>query len=327
MHKMISRSEIDQVIKKAANLKALVIGDVMLDQYIHGQVDRISPEAPVPVLSHLHTEFKAGGAANVALNLAAWGCRTTLVGMTGLDENAKVLSNLLDKQGILHQFYSSGKRPTTVKTRVVASSHHLLRIDHEVNEYLDHDEEKAVENLILAILQSDTPDLIIMEDYNKGLLTPDLIRFIIQEGKKRGAFIAVDPKDKHFFTYTHVDLFKPNLREASQAAHQHLQPIDLEALSTKWRNEMNINTIAITLGGNGVFLQTPDESRLIPPGKSIDVMDVCGAGDAVICALALGQMSGLSADACGGLGNATGGYVCSHSGVVVMDVDLIYQWI
>lgn len=324
---MITREEIQAVREKARGLKALVIGDAMLDQYIYGTVDRISPEAPVPIVSHKYTEIKAGGAANVALNLAAWGCQTSLIGMAGGDSNAKVLADLVERQHIRHHLYHSLNRPTTVKTRVVASSHHLLRIDEESTDYLAGEEETKVLDHIQAFLRSEKPDLIILEDYNKGLLTSEIIGSVIGYGQKNGVFIAVDPKEKNFFDYSGVNLFKPNLREAGQAARRHLDTGDLSKLCLEWLKRMSISTIAITLGAQGIFLQQESGGIHVLPERPIDVIDVCGAGDAVICSLALCSMSGLALPTCGSLANLTGAYVCSHSGVVSVEIEDIYQWI
>lgn len=137
----------------------------------------------------------------------------------------------------------------------------------------------------------------------------------------------MDPKDKNFFRYAGVDLFKPNLREAGQAAHRQLKIEDLDILCTDWRKTMKINTIAVTLGGQGMYLQDEKSGNHMLPERSIDVVDVCGAGDAVICALALGMMSGLDLEQCGSLANLTGAYVCSHSGVVALDVAAIHDWL
>ncbi len=324
---MITSSDIERVREKARKVKALVIGDAMLDQYIYGSVDRISPEAPVPVLSHQKTEIKAGGSANVALNLAAWGCETTLIGLTGADYNSGKLAGLLEEKGIKHHFFRSEHRPTTIKTRVVAASHHLLRIDEESVEYLTGTEEKLAIDHLVGHIRTETPDLIILEDYNKGFLTEKIISAVIGIAIDLGVFIAVDPKDKNFFMYQGANLFKPNLREAGHAAHRHLRVEDLGEICADWRKTMKINTIAVTLGGQGVYLQDEKTNIHVLPGRSIDVVDVCGAGDAVICALALGMMSGLELSKCGSLANLTGGYVCSHSGVVTIDVGAIHEWI
>ena len=324
---MTSDQDINLVHKKAKHLKALVIGDAMLDRYIYGSVDRISPEAPVPILSHQRTEIKAGGSANVALNLAAWGCDTTLIGLTGNDANADVLAGLLEQSGIKQHLFSSQSRPTTIKTRVVASSHHLLRIDEESDQYLQGNEEDQVLDHILHYIIADQPDLIVLEDYNKGFLTEKIITAVIGKGLQLGVFIAVDPKDRNFFAYRGANLFKPNLREASQAAHKPLKMSDLTELCAAWRERMEVQTVAITLGANGIYLQKGGGEVHVQPGKAIDVIDVCGAGDAVICALALGLMSGLDLPSCGALANLTGAYVCSHSGVVTVDVAALHQWI
>jgi len=324
---MITSKEIGLVREKARQLKALVVGDAMLDRYIYGTVDRISPEAPVPVLSHQHTEIKAGGSANVALNLAAWGCETTLIGLTGEDSNAGILEELLEKQHIRHHLFKSSHRPTTIKTRVVASSHHLLRIDEESVDYLTGGEEEQALKHILDHIVSHRPDLIILEDYNKGFLTAKIIAAVIGIANDQGVFIAVDPKEKNYFHFKGVSLFKPNLREAGVAAHQHLKISDLSAICSSWRKDMGISTIAITLGAKGVFLQNEKGEIHVKPERSIDVVDVCGAGDAVICSLALGMMCGLDLESSGSLANITGAYVCSHSGVVTVDAEAIYQWI
>jgi rfaE bifunctional protein kinase chain/domain len=324
---MISSKELDLVREKSKGIKALVIGDAMLDRYIFGIVERISPEAPVPILSHQRTEVKAGGAANVALNLASWGCHTTLIGLTGNDSSSDLLADLLEKQHIRHHLFKSKLRPTTVKTRVVAASHHLLRIDEESVEYLSGDEEKQAIDHIIRYIESEKPHLIVLEDYNKGFMTEKIINAIIGTGQHHGVFIAVDPKEKNFFNYNGVDLFKPNLREAGQAAHKNIEFEDLSELCAEWRNSMNINTIAITLGANGMYLQNESIQKHILQERSIDVVDVCGAGDAVICSLAIGMICGLDLSSIGSLGNLTGAYVCSHSGVVTVNVDEINQWI
>lgn len=324
---MITRDDVNFVRRKAASIRAVVIGDVMLDRYIHGHVDRISPEAPVPIVRHAQTETKAGGAANVALNLAAWGCHTALVGLVGNDHGADTLAALLDQQGIEHQLIRDGKRPTTVKTRVVAASHHLLRIDEESAAYLHGEQESTVKNQILSFLESFQPDLIILEDYNKGLLTPSLISSIITLAKSKRIFVAVDPKEHHFFEYKGADLFKPNLREASHAARTGLDAETLSAVTEDWQQQYQLGTVAITLGANGMYLHHGSTGIQVRPDRAIDVVDVCGAGDAVVCALALGLMAGLSLEACGALANLTGAYVCSHSGVVTVNVDAIHDWI
>ena len=324
---MITREELKHVLQKAEGLRAVVIGDVMLDKYVFGSVDRISPEAPVPIVNLHHTDVKAGGAANVAANLAAWGCKTSLIGLVGNDDHAREMTSLLDQLKIEHGWITDNARPTTVKTRVVASSHHLLRIDQESSKYLEGEAEmKAIES-IRTYLDHFNPELVIIEDYNKGLLTIKIIETILDYCKTKKVFVAVDPKEKNFFTYKSANLFKPNLREASEAKHAQLHVEDLEVVSTEWQKNQNFQTIAITLGSQGIFIKDGSAGVQVKPDREIDVVDVCGAGDAVICALALGLASGLDAKKSGSLGNLAGAYVCSHSGVVAVNVEEIYQWI
>jgi D-glycero-beta-D-manno-heptose-7-phosphate kinase len=324
---MITKEELKMVLQQAEGLSAVVIGDVMMDKYVYGSVERISPEAPVPIVNLHHTDIKAGGAANVAVNLAAWGCKTALIGIVGKDENAKILTSLLDQKNIQQGWIISPDRPTTVKTRIVASSHHLLRIDEESSAYLTGEEEKiAIENIHSHLLRFN-PQLVIIEDYNKGLLTEKVIASILEYCRMHKVYVAVDPKEKNFFSYHSANLFKPNLREASEAQHQSLRVEDLEGVCREWQKNQDIGTVAITLGSQGVFIQDHLGGHHVKPDRSIDVVDVCGAGDAVICALALGLSTGLNAEKSGSLGNLAGAYVCSHSGVVAVNVDEIYQWI
>ncbi len=323
----MTKKELLDVQAKAKNLKAMVIGDVMLDRYIYGSVDRISPEAPVPILAHQWTEIKAGGSANVALNLASWGCKTTIAGIVGKDNNADIIKSLLAEKNIESRLIPVQNRPTTIKTRVVASSHHLLRIDEESSVYLIGDEEAMVITEIMAFLNNEQPDLVILQDYNKGLLTKTLISSVIHFCKNHDIFISVDPKDINFFAYHDVDLFKPNLREASQAAQKTLDLNEMPDLCSSWRQKLKARTIAITLGSRGIFLQDEHNGCHITPGHAIDVVDVCGAGDAVICSLSLGLISGLNLEKSGALANLTGAYVCSHSGVVAAGPQEIIQWV
>lgn len=324
---MITKDDWKQVKQKAEGLRAVVIGDVMLDKYVFGTVDRISPEAPVPIVNLHHTDVKAGGAANVAANLAAWGCDTSLIGLVGKDAHANVLASLLANQHISHGWITSENRPTTVKTRVVASSHHLLRIDEESSEYLSGDEETNAIEKVKSYLQQFQPQLLIIEDYNKGLLTEKMITTILAYCHDHKVYVAVDPKEKNFFSYTSANLFKPNLREASEARHQSLQMENLEGVCHDWQQTQHFETVAITLGSKGIFIKDGSPGQWVKPEKAIDVVDVCGAGDAVICALALGLSSGLNAEKSGSLGNLAGAYVCSHSGVVAVNPEEIYHWI
>jgi rfaE bifunctional protein kinase chain/domain len=324
---MINSADIDNIRAMAGGMRAVVIGDAMLDRYIHGTVDRISPEAPVPVVNHLYTETKAGGAANVALNLAAWGCRTQLIGLAGQDEGGTQLRALMADAGILDGLHLLPGRPTTVKTRIVAAAHHLLRIDDESTAYLDGEQESDAVRATIEKLEDFRPHLIILEDYNKGWLSQGMIYAVITWGKAHDCFIAVDPKEKHFFDYRHVDLFKPNLREASQAARTHLQPGDLRQLCREWRDKMNAKWIAVTLGSQGIYLSGPEEQAQVRPSRAIDVVDVCGAGDAVVAALALGLMAGLGGQEAGQLANTAGAFVCAHSGVVAVDPAGLAGWL
>lgn len=324
---MITKEDINSVRRKASTLRAMVIGDVMLDRYIYGSVERMSPEAPVPILSFQSSETKAGGAANVALNLKAWGCNTSLMGIIGPDAPGRDLISILDQNKIEHALFTFEGRPTTVKSRILSGSHQLLRIDEEVTTYLTGEEEANLMQLIGERIRSEKPDLIILQDYNKGMLTEEIISIIIGEAAQCHAFVAIDPKEINFFAYKKVNLFKPNLREATLAAQKNLRLQDLYPQSKEWREKLNAGIVAVTLGGQGIFLQDESISEHILPIHEIDVVDVCGAGDAVIGALTLGILSGIGLQKSGYLANLTGAYVCSHSGVVAVVPDELERWV
>lgn len=324
---MMTKEELLKVLATAKKIKALVIGDAMLDRYIYGTVERISPEAPVPILTHQRTELKAGGSANVALNLASWGCHTSLAGLVGDDENASQLKSLLESHNITHKLIKCADRPTTIKTRVVASSHHLLRIDEESSTYPEGEEEETIISELLVFINGEKPDLIIMQDYNKGMLTERLINDVEKFCAEHKVFLAVDPKELNFSKYRNVDLFKPNLREASHASQKALTFTDLSELAELWRKTHDIRTVAITLGSQGIFLQNEHNECHMVPERSVDVVDVCGAGDAVVCSLALALITGLSLEKSGELANLTGAYVCSHSGVVALETAELMNWV
>lgn len=311
----------------AQNLKVVVIGDAMLDKYITGTVDRISPEAPVPVVNQTSVETKVGGAANVAMNFKAWGCETHLIAITGKDDAAEELRSSLESLHIRYKLIALEDRITSVKTRIVSNSHHLLRIDHESKNYLTSESEGLVLKTILEYVSLAEPEMIILEDYNKGLLTDRIIRSVVEWGKTNNVFVGVDPKETNFFSYEGVDLFKPNLREAAQAAGVGGEIEKILPVVREWRKKFSISSIAVTLGNQGIHIQNEEENMRVSPEKAIDVVDVCGAGDAVISVLALALHSGLTIKESGDLANLAGAYVCTHSGVIAVDPVKLAAWI
>lgn len=306
------------IFKEFQQLNVLIIGDIMIDRYLTGKVDRISPEAPVPVV-HLHDrEDRLGGAANVALNIKALGATPYLCSVIGNDQTATELLDLLPN----HQLSAKGilqsdERRTTVKTRVIASSQHLLRVDAEDTHDLSDKEARSFLKLIRDILDQKDIHVILFQDYNKGVLTAPVIRELILEAIKRDIPTAVDPKYKNFWAYKHVTLFKPNLKEIrSQLPNQ--VSVDSESLqfaSQQIKAQLGNSYTLITLSDKGLYIDNAAESHLLPTHPR-DIADVCGAGDTVISVASLCLALKLSPKEIGTLSNLAGGQVCERVGVV-----------
>lgn len=299
-------------------LHALVIGDVMTDRYLIGSVDRISPEAPVPVVQLRKKEARLGGAANVALNIQAMGATAWLCSAVGNDEAADELLELmlherLPAQGIIR----CAGRKTTVKTRVMAGAQHLLRVDEETTDDLSGKEAEQLLQRITEILNRHRIDVIIFQDYNKGVLTPEIIRAVIAEAGRRNIPTAVDPKMKNFWEYRGVTLFKPNLKEIRNQ-YPHPLPPALDSLNEAARyirNQLDNRLVIITLSENGLFYSDFGSSNIIPAVPR-SIADVSGAGDTVISVAALCMALGMPPAEIGILANIAGGQVCEHPGVV-----------
>jgi rfaE bifunctional protein kinase chain/domain len=302
-------------------LQALIIGDIMTDRYLIGRVDRISPEAPVPVVELRKKEARLGGAANVALNVQAMGAKAWLCSAIGNDEAADELLELMHHEGLSTQgIIRCTARKTTVKTRVMAGAQHLLRIDEETTNDISSEETKQLLGGIFDILGSRQIDVIILQDYNKGVLTPTLIEAVLEEATRRNIPTAVDPKVKNFWAYRGVTLFKPNLREIRNQYPERIDPT-LESLNEAARfirNQLDNQLVIITLSEKGLFCFGPEASDIIPAFPRI-ISDVSGAGDTVISVAALCLALGMNLKNMALLSNIAGGQVCEKPGVVTVD--------
>lgn len=303
-------------------LNILIIGDVMIDRYLTGAVSRISPEAPVPVVHLQSEEDRLGGAANVALNIKALGATPFLCSCIGTDSNGQKFLNLLPENELSAQGIVAFKsRKTTVKTRIIASNQHLLRVDQEEIRDLDKEEETRFLNRLLSIMDQNTIHAILFQDYNKGVLSATLIQRIIQEARRRNIPSAVDPKNHNFWSYQKVDLFKPNLKEIRDQLPQfsikpNLKSLELATAEIQKRLE-NQHTL-ITLSEKGLFLQSKVHAKILPTQKR-QIADVCGAGDTVISVATLGLALAADMEQIAFLANLAGGQVCEKVGVVPVD--------
>ena len=304
---------------KFNGLRILVIGDVMLDAYVMGKVNRISPEAPVPIVSLENEDARIGGAGNVALNLLALGAKPIICGVIGEDSSGDKLLNLFEKNGISTDgLVKSIARKTTVKTRVISNKQQLLRIDSESTFPLLESEEIKLNNTIQNIINQGI-DGIIFEDYNKGVLTDSVIKNTIKIAKEKDIPTAVDPKKENFLSYKGVSLFKPNLKELKEGlnlnfdfnSNKELFEKGIEVLEEKLQNKISF----VTLSENGVFIKNQTEKYYVPAHMR-SISDVSGAGDTVIAVATLCLISGASTKQIAEISNLAGGLVCEKSGVV-----------
>ena len=276
------------VINDFKNKKLLIIGDLMLDKYIFGTSSRISPEAPVPVISQSNTEFCLGGAANVAKNIIDLGARVRLIGTTGADNNAKILLRLLNKSGInTRNIIKDPNKPTTLKTRIISDDQQLVRIDEESHSEISSKIQSQLLNSISRVIQTYKPDAVIISDYNKGVITSKIAKETIKMVKKLGAFIAVDPKGTDFTKYSGANVITPNRREAEITSGFLLsdKTMLVKALK-KINNETKTQGVLITKGKDGVSFIKNNRVFEIPAIKK-HVYDVTGAGDTFISVFTL----------------------------------------
>lgn len=309
----------EEIFKGFEQLHVVVVGDVMLDNYRWGEVERISPEAPVPVVSIRNAESRLGGAANVAFNCRSLGAKVSLASVIGNDSEADEMLRLLHLQDInTDLIIKSHSRITTTKTRIISRNQQMLRFDTEISDDLETKDEHAFIDAVLRFLQIQKPDVLIFEDYNKGVLKENVISKILGHCKALRIITAVDPKEKNFFAYQGVDIFKPNLKEVREGLHIPLSHIDLPAMQAvhqKLSERLSHQISFITLSEFGVFYQQGNDSAIIPSQRR-SIADVSGAGDTVIAVAALTYVITRDVRRMAQWSNIAGGLVCEEVGVV-----------
>jgi len=315
----MTKSEIHELFESFNDLTCLIIGDVMVDAYIWGKVNRISPEAPVPVFEAKKRENRLGGAANVALNIQALGAKPILCGIIGKDLKGNVFETVLNQQNLSAQgIIKSEERLTTCKTRIISSSHHMLRVDEEVIEPINQNDSELLIQNVKKLTETENIDVVIFEDYDKGVLNSKNIQEIISFLNEKGIPICVDPKKENFLNYEGATFFKPNFKEFSAGLKEYIKKGDISTLmqhAEKFAGEQNIKNIMITLSEHGVILYNKKEQIHIP-AELRNISDVSGAGDTVISIASLAYCSGLRGKELATLVNLAGGLVCEEVGVV-----------
>ncbi|MBT3817705.1 MAG: D-glycero-beta-D-manno-heptose-7-phosphate kinase [Lentimicrobiaceae bacterium] len=323
---MISTESISKLFNEFNNLTAIVIGDVMVDSYIWGTVNRMSPEAPVPIVEVEKRENRLGGAANVGLNLKALGAKPILCSVIGDDPKGNEFIELLKGEGmLLDGIIQSSSRITTTKFRVIGNNSQLLRVDEETTENLEEIYQEAIQNKVKEIIQVNDVDVIIFQDYDKGVINAELIEFVSKEAKEFDIPVVIDPKKENFMHYKDVTLFKPNLKEIKDGLNTDFDEnndADIEINVAKLQDELNADMVLNTLSEKGVFISWRIdggyESMLIPAHVR-NIADVSGAGDTVISVAALCVSQKLEPPIMAAISNLAGGLVCEEVGVVSLD--------
>ncbi len=313
---MIKIKKLKQIEKSFSNKKIAVIGDMMLDGYFWGNVTRISPEAPVPIVGVDNEFYKFGGAANVAINILKLGGTPLPIGIIGNDEDGKIFSSLLTEYNIpTNGILIDQTRKTTVKTRVVAGTQHIVRIDKESKGYI----KKSLANKLVKLLEENISDLdaIILQDYNKGVLTPSLIETVIDIANKNNKIISVDPKFLNFRNYKNVTLFKPNKKETEDILGMQVETdADISKAGKQLLQILNARYVLLTLGEKGIALFEKDKKEIRIPTKARKVADVSGAGDTVISTLTFALCTGANIKEAAYIANYAAGLVCEEVGIV-----------
>ena len=314
---MINVNDIHTLFTSFTTTKIGVVGDIMLDTYWWGVVDRISPEAPVPIVSLQRKETRVGGAANVALNLRSLGAPTTIFSVMGKDAEGIELASLLNKEGINTSYiHESDTRVTTNKVRIMSRNQQMMRLDHEHTNDITAEQEAALLAGFYKYVDTEKPSLIILEDYNKGVLTPNIITSVIDYCNAKGIPTAVDPKQKNFLAYNNCTLFKPNLKEVKEGLKITIGDITVQNMDKVHTalNENLHNTISfITLSEHGVYFSDGKDRKLIPTHIR-NISDVSGAGDTVIAVASLVYASSKNMLLAAEISNIAGGMVCELVG-------------
>lgn len=324
---MIPKLDINNVFQQFNGLKVLIVGDVMVDNYIVGKVERISPEAPVPVVDVTQLDSRLGGAGNVALNIKALGGIPIICSVIGKDKEAEDLKGLLEKEGIYSKaLLESDKRKTTTKTRIIGNNHQLLRFDHEVKHDIDTLDSFLLEEHFNREIEN--CDVVIFEDYNKGVLHKGNIQKFIAKARSLNIPTVVDPKKSNFKEYKSTSLFKPNLKEMreglglDEGQSDSLDAIEnaIALLEKELQNERTLVTLSergVIISDNGEYYRKPAHIR--------NIADVSGAGDTVIAVASLCIALNLHPSHIAELSNLAGGLVCEKRGVVPVDKDILLQ--
>lgn len=314
--------QMDDLFNRIAALKVAVVGDVMLDTYWWGNVDRISPEAPVPIVALRNKEYRIGGAGNVALNLVSMGAKTTVFSIIGDDADGIVLAALLKEHSVATGYLvKTTNRLTTNKMRVMSRNQQMMRLDAEMIHDISRDEENEMLGYFEHYLNTEAPDVVILEDYNKGVLSQSVISRLIDLCNQKQVITAVDPKHKNFFAYRNVTMFKPNLKEVFEGLNippNNIDQLFLNNIHQALHAQLNHAVSLITLSEKGIFFQQEDRSAIYASHVR-SIADVSGAGDTVIAVASLVYAAINDIETAAKIANIAGGLVCEEVGTAAIN--------
>lgn len=312
----LTAARMQEILQRGQDKRLLLIGDLMIDRYLWGNVTRISPEAPVPIINIEEEEIRFGGAANVANNLIGLNAKPLVVGVVGDDQWGDIFRQRLSEKNLpADGLFIDRTRPTTIKTRIIGNNQHVARVDREKTHALDPQARDRIARFVDEIM----PDVdgVILEDYNKGLLTPGLIHRIIAAAIRHDKTITVDPKFDNFLEYRNVTLFKPNKKEAAEALAMRIDgEASVRKAGIKLLEKLNAQNVLITLGGKGMALFERDGQISFTGAQARKVADVSGAGDTVIGTAAFALTAGATPNEAVSIANIAAGVVCGEVGVV-----------
>jgi D-glycero-beta-D-manno-heptose-7-phosphate kinase len=324
----LRKDQLHKLFDAFSDLNVLIIGDVMVDAYLWGSVSRISPEAPVPILAVSKKEKRLGGAANVALNVQAMGANPILCSVIGVDHEGLQFLDLLKAQRLSQKgILKSRDRITTTKTRVIGNNQQMIRVDEETDVDVLPTESSTLLQMISYIIVHDKIDVIIFEDYNKGLITPKLIQKVVELAKEKGIPTAVDPKKKNFLSYKGVTMFKPNLKELKEGLKLDFDTenvTEIQRAISSFRVKQKFETAIVTLSERGILTNSRKVKEHLP-AHIRTIADVSGAGDTVISVAALCRALNVHPVLTAALSNLAGGLVCEQVGVVPINKEMLLQ--
>ncbi len=305
------------------NINVLIVGDVMLDRFWWGSVERISPEAPVPILNLNKTTLAAGGAANVAANVKGLGANPFLVGLIGSDLEAKLFSEVLSTKNISSEYlYKHSERPTTIKTRVLGHNQQIVRIDQELKKNISEFEEEQIWQMILKVI--DKIEVIVLSDYGKGLITENLAMRLITYGNNNSKIVLVDPKGKNYKKYCGASMLTPNRIEITQVCNLISQDqTTIEKAGNSLIAKLSLKNLLVTQGEDGMTLFQPKQTPKHLPALARNVYDVTGAGDTVIATLAVALGSGLDTLSAAKMANIAAGLIVEHIGTTAITWEML----